>query len=247
MSFNIEMDDIELKKLALELEQIENEILELGEIGKPIILSENLESKMAQMIQEYEENELNKKKKSSFKRVMRLAAVIMICMTASLGVLTINVDAFRIKLFDIIGKDHGEYMDVNFVEKGELSPQIKEKFPIEWNDVFYPMELPEGYKLVEAKSTGTLKLLMFSNKDKGEAKINLQYSPSGEWQQKIDSENADVAKAEVNGKDALYTAKDGFNILVWSDSGYEFTLYTDKLKIKETIKIAESMAYVNLN
>lgn len=244
MSFENEMDDIELKRLALELEQIEKEIHELDQTGKPIILSEDLDAKMVQMIQEFESKEKKKKKQISVKKFMRLAAVIMICVTASLGVITINVDAFRIKLFDIIGKDHGEYMDINIVEKGEISPAIKEKFPEDWDCVFYPMELPEGFNLKNTSSMGSLKTLFFANKN--DYPLSLEFSPIGEWSKALDSEDSDVDKIKVNDKEALFTTKDGCNSLVWADNGYEFKLTTYDLKIKETVKIAESIVFINL-
>ncbi|MBN7773338.1 DUF4367 domain-containing protein [Clostridium aminobutyricum] len=246
MNFENEFNEFELKKAAKEFEETEKEILEMESQGNSIVVPKTLDEKMLQMIREFEILALQKNKKKRSKRVLRLAAMIMICITATFAVITTNVDAFRIKFFDIIGIDHGEYMDINIVEKGNVSPEVKEKFPEEWDNVFYPMSLPEGYELIEADSLGSLKGLTFSMKEKEDIYISLDYTPIGEWNQSIDSENAVVGKTKVNNKDALYTSKEGRNILVWADNGYEFTLITYDITIEKAVEVADSIAYVNL-
>ena len=244
MSLDFEMDDIELKRFALELEQIQNEIQELEQTGKTIILSDNLENNMIQMIHDFELNDKKKKKQTSEKKIVRFIAVLMICVTVSLGVLTVNVDAFRIKLFDFIGKDHGEYMDVNIVEKGEISPEIKEKFPKEWDSVFYPMELPKGYKFVDADKAGIMIDLYFEKENKY---MNLAYKKSDNSNILINSEDGEIGKTKINKKEAMYSLNNNNIILLWVDNGYLFQLVAQDISVQQAVNMAESIVYINLN
>lgn len=247
MNFKEESNDIDLEKSVKEFEEIEAEILELKNKGEAITFSKGLDEKMLQMIREFERIELKKDKKKKVDKYIRIAAMILLCITVSLAVVTVNVDAFRIKLFDFITRDHGNYMDLNIVEKGNISPVIKDKFPKEWDSVFYPMSLPEGYELVDVYGPGTIKGYVFSNKEKADTYICFDYVPINEGSTSIDSEKAEVGKTTINGKDAIYSEKEGHILLIWVQDGYEFSLDMDKGNLEEAKSIAESSSYIMLD
>lgn len=238
------IDEEDLRKAFYEFEDIESEMAEWEEKNGAIEFSENLDEKMIKMIREFEsiEDKTNKKQKKS--KYIRIAAMLMLCVGVGMMAMTMSVDAFRIKIFDFLIEDHSEYIDVNIVEKGDLPPEIKKMFPKDWDSVFYPMEMPEGYELVEAYD-GIGKGVYFLNKEKN-ISIDIFYSLIGESNLMVDSENAKVGETEVNGNSAVYTEKDGNIILIWAESGYEFCQIAYEMKIKKAVEIAESIAYVKL-
>lgn len=246
MNFKEEINDIQLEKTAEEFEEIEQEILRLEKQGVFIDFSKDLDEKMHQMIKKFESIDLKKTKIKKRNKYIQIAAMITICLTVGFTAVTINADAFRIKLFDFITKDHGTYMDVNIVEKGKISPETKEKFPKEWDSVFYPMSLPEGYELMDTYETGNIKGFIF-NKKEDEKCICFQYSKMINEKALMDSEKADVGRTTVDGKEALYAEKEDHIILVWVENEYQFLLKIDKGNLRDVKEIAENISYIRLN
>nr|WP_315021244.1 DUF4367 domain-containing protein [uncultured Aminipila sp.] len=248
MNFKFEdMADEELEEAAEELKTIESEIQNLEEQNSPFSVPKELDQKILKMIREFESIELKTSKKKKKNKYFRIAVILILCIGIGMTVVTMNVDAFRIKIFDFLVEDHGEYIDVNVVEKGELSPETKAEFPKEWENVFYPMALPEDFKLVDVNGYGDIKSMTFIINEKEELYATFQYYLIGKANTAINSENCEVGKTKVNGKEAIYSfKKDECIILMWTDSGYEFCITIDKATVKEAVKIAESVAYVKL-
>lgn len=248
MNFKFEdMTDEELEEAAEEFEMIEVEVQNLEEQNNPFSISKELDQKILKMIRKFEAIELKNNKKKIKNKYFRIAAMIIVCIGVAMTVVTMNVDAFRIKIFDFLIEDHGEYIDVNVVEKGELSPETKAKFPKEWEDVFYPMALPEDFKLVDVNGYGDIKSMTFTINEKEELYATFQYYLIGQANTAINSENCEVGKTKVNGKEAIYSLKkDECVILMWTDSGYEFCITINRGTLKEAVEIAESVAYVKL-
>lgn len=248
MNFKFEdMADEELKEAAEELKNIESEIQNLEEQNSPFSVPKELDQKIMKMIKEFEGIELKNNKKKKRNKYFRIAAMLILCIGVGMTVVTMNVDAFRVKLFDFLIEDHGEYIDVNIIEKGELSPETKAKFPKDWDSVFYPMALPENFQLVEANECGSIKSMTLSISKKQKLYATFDYYLIGEANTSINSENCEVGKTNVNGKEAIYSFKeDECVILMWSDSGYEFCITIDRGTVEEAVKAAESVAYVKL-
>lgn len=243
----VDMTDEELEEAAEEFERIEDEVQNLEKQSNSFSVPKQLDDKILKMIKEFEgiEQKNNKKKKKN--KYFRIVAMLILCIGVGMTVVTMNVDAFRIKIFDFLVEDHGEYIDVNVVEKGELSPEIKAKFPQEWENVFYPMALPQDYKLVDVNGYGDIKSMTFNINEKEELYATFEYYLIGKANTSINSENCEVGKTNINGKEAIYSfKKDECVILMWTDSGYEFCIIINKGTVKEAVKIAESVAYVKL-
>ncbi len=240
-----ELSNEELEKALQEVEELEKEMQEYKENNQTIEISKDLDVKMMKMIRKFESIDENKKRKIRITKYLRIVALLFICFCIGMTLLTLNVEAFRIKLFDFIIDDHQNYIDVNIVEKGTLPPAIIEEFPDEWESIFYPMELPKGYKFYSANEF-IGKSLEFVNSDDSDKIIYFEYSSIDESNVSINSEECQVKETEINGKSAIYSKSNSCIVLMWTESGYQFVLTAYYLDIKEVIKIAESTRFIKL-
>lgn len=247
MSFKLEeINDFELKEEAEEFETLfeEAERRETQNLNKLQDYPSELDEKMKEIIKEFETIQLKKTKKQKYTQMFRTVALVILCITVGFGAITMSVDAFRIKLFDFLIEDHGEYIDLKIIGKEEITKEERAMFPEDWDNVFYPMALPEGYELVHARVlVSGAKYMYFEN---GDVALKLDYRLISEDTSLVDSENAEIGEAVVNGKEAIYVIKENNIFLRWVTSGYEFTLLTSDINLEQTLKIAESIAFIEL-
>ncbi|HWQ79844.1 MAG TPA: DUF4367 domain-containing protein, partial [Anaerovoracaceae bacterium] len=213
-----------------EFEEIEKEVEEAG-----IEVPPELDLKMRQMIREFEKKERNHIINQRLKAMGKIVAVVLLCLAVAGTVLVATVDAFRTRVMDFLLKDHGEYMDVKVVETGYIPDEIRSRLPEEWEDVFYPAILPQGYEFADAYEMGESKTILFA--DENQNIISFSYGPTSEGQTMIDSEDSEVGRLEIDGSPAVYFMKEERTILYWDKDGFSFGL-TVYLPLEKAIEIA---------
>lgn len=226
-----------------EFESIERQIKEEREAGAISQIPKEFDEKMQNIILSFEKKEKKQERIRKWKMISRIAAMIVLCIIVSFSILVVSVDAFRVRFFDFILNDHGEYMDVNIVERESLSQEIKKQLPQDWDSVFYPSTLPKGYELITANGNEERKNLTFSNNKK--ESIIMSINLTGEGVRMVDSENAQIEEITVNQQEGISITKDGWQTLLWSQSGYDFSIIC-KLSLQECLKMAESITYIRL-
>lgn len=191
---------------------------------------------------EYTDNlkrrERNRKFQRSLKKVIKRVAIFIFIVISGIVLMTISVDAFRIRLFNIITEVREKYTEINIKERDEN--QVEEH-GITWASYFYPERIPDGYSLSNSQNFGEIKIIYFTN-DLGDT-IEFSQSPVNSSFQ-VDTENAKTEEIEINSVNGLLVEKDGILTLIWvTDSN---TFYIMGKLNKDNIKsMAESIKSVN--
>ncbi len=225
-----------------ELDELEAHINASLENGTAEPFPQDLERDMLALVASFEKKERAAKIKQHFKVFGRRAAIIFLCISIPFTLLVTSVDAFRIKFFNFVLQDHGDYLDIDLVEKQTLPISVLEKIPSDWQFIFYPMYLPEGYELTHIYYTGIENTIEFW---KEEDKIMVSYSEVGVGKMMVDSEDSEYGDTWVKENPAIYILKGQRTILLWENSGYQFYLSTH-LPLDESLKIAENISFIKL-
>ena len=148
----------------------------------------------------------------------RAASIIMVLLLAT-AMLTVNVDAFKVRFFNIVIELEDQYTSI-FIDEGESLNPVDE-LPEEWSDYYFPTSLPEGYTLTTADSTISRKRMVFVNDDQNEIVFN-QYTDGTDLQ--LDTENAATYEVDIGGKSGLMIEKNGITTIHWNIDDRSFLL-----------------------
>jgi hypothetical protein len=147
---------------------------------------------------------------------------------------TMSVEAFRIKLFNIVTEITEKYTKVSIVEtESGLDLQI------DWEAYYTPEYIPEGYAYSNSENFGDIKIIFFS--DKTDKEIQFSQTPvNPEYQ--IDTEKAIIADVTVNGEKGILVEKEGLRTLIWTTGERTFHIIGE-IEKDEIIKMAKSLKY----
>ncbi|WP_130861091.1 DUF4367 domain-containing protein [Bacilliculturomica massiliensis] len=173
----------------------------------------------------------------------RVAVILLACVLIGGFVLTVTVDAFRIKLMDILLQDHGEYVDVNIVESGSLPPEVLAMIPEDWDELYFPGWLPEGYELVEVDGKDEHRDFIFQSDKTGY--LSFSYDSSEERHIMADSEDSEMTQIQIGRSEAACLEKEGRVMLIWEQNGFCYDLLVQESK-ENAVKIGENIVYVPL-
>jgi len=240
-----ERSDNFMKAVALAIEEetireYEDALIECKDLEP----SDDFHKKMQVMVAEFETKEQRKDWHKKTKAFRRVAAIFVVCLIVAVTVLTINVDAFRIKVFDFFQIDHGNYVEINPTEVEEISEADRKKLPKEWDYVYYPTVLPDGYHLEEAKDIAGIISLFFTNMENDILKLTMASADS--VQTNLDSEYGEILEVEVNGISGVAYTSDTSNYIIWINTEYQIDLYSDSITLDEMLKIAENIEKLKL-
>lgn len=164
------------------------------------------------------------------KRVAIFFAIAMV----GIFVTTMSVEAFRIKLFNIVTEVTEKYTKVSIVEtENGLESQI------DWESYYLPEYIPERYTYSKSENFGDIKIVFYSDAKGKEIQFS-QTPVNPEYQ--IDTEEAIVADVTVNGEKAILVEKEGLLTLIWTTDEKTFHIIGE-LERDEIIKMAENLKY----
>ena len=95
-------------------------------------------------------------------QIGKRVAMVLLAMTIIIATLTVSVEAFRIKLFNMIIETTKEFSTATFDEN--YSVDYLSELPGEWNDFYYPTVLPEDYQFANAFDANGTKYIVFTNR-----------------------------------------------------------------------------------
>ena len=173
-------------------------------------------------------------KKNKFKNILSKLAIIFLVLFISIGALTVTVDAFRVKLFNLIIKNTEKYLDVEVNDGLETNMNSI----VENIDGFYqPTYIPSGFQLDYVEDLGHTKIVTYTNNKNEEILFN--QSPNGTNFQ-LDSEDAEVKNVDIMGNEAIIINKEGRTTVFWNNDEYSFYLLST-IDEKELISMAKSL------
>ncbi len=209
---------------------------EAGDVAIP----DKVESEILELARKHEKKQLNKKRNRYIRRFSKTAAAIVLLITVSFTALIVNADAWRGKVFSFIFQDSDAYMKIIPVETGGSGEKEQNNLPGDWEDVYYPDYLPEGYRFAEAASAGNARTISFQN---NEDILILSQEPSEGAEVLIDKEGTENGETEVQGSTAFWSSKGGETTLMWNEYGLLFMLY-GPMDLNELKKVAEHLLYI---
>ena len=153
-------------------------------------------------------------------------AAILLCATVAMTVVTMSVDAWRIRFFNMIKEAEQKYTSVEMVENMYILSNSD--IPESWRGYYYPEALPEGYELDEATINGDVGIMIFSSGNLDKI-IFYQGAISGK-----------TIEVEVKGHEGLLVEKEDLNILMWQDNINMYYIHgnIDKLML---LKMADNV------
>jgi len=177
------------------------------------------------------EGKNRKKSVQKAKKAYSRVAIAVLVMFISVFTLTFDVDAFKLRIFNLFSRDYDEYSSV------KISEDIKNEAKIEWEDYYFPAYLPEGFFIESIRELVGTKEFKFKN-NSGDF-IFFTQAPNG-INVNLDTEGGEKKEVFINNRKAVFTVKDGKNILFWNNEECSFYLLSnlDETKMKY---IAESI------
>lgn len=211
---------------------------ELGDEEVP----KDLESNILKMAREFTAKETLKRNKLNARKYLKVAALVIIIVTTSFTVLAVNVDAFRIRIFDFLFESNEDFTRIEPVEQNTSTGEIKKALPVEWSDYFCPSYLPEGYLLAETESIANIKTIYYQ--DSSQNVLSLTQGPADSADIYVDNDDVEKGEVSINGTQAYWTLKHGQLNLIWNHNSYRLMLYAP-VELEEMVKIAKNLKFVN--
>ena len=213
------------------VEKINNEIEENNNI-KSTKVPKSLDNWFEDYNRKLEERKNRKKYKERFKSIFSKVAIVFLVLFISMSILTVTVDAFRVKLLNIIMNNTEKYLEIGVSDSNGVE-NIHRNL-----EGFYELEyIPSGFKIDYVEDLGDTKVVSYVNNRDEEILFN--QSPSGTNFQ-LDSENAEVKEININGNEAVILNKEGRTTLFWNNEEYSFYLIST-IGEEELIKMSKSL------
>lgn len=181
--------------------------------------------------------ERNRKRKTKFILIAQRAAVIGFILIASVSITTFSVDAYRVKVMNLIEEVHDTFTSFTFEEKqaGDTDAKLLEGL----SNYYYPTTMPQKYKLSKVDAYGDMKILRFVSKNGEPLEI---YQSSHDVNMQVDTEEATVKEVSFAGLTGKFIVKSERNTLIWFTD--ERMLYiVGQESEQEMVGIAESMKW----
>ena len=183
---------------------------------------------------EEKENERQKKKESRNGR-LRIAAEIAagIVITAGLaGAYAVtNVEAVRTRVMQMLIEIQNDHADVSFVEDQNAGLLVPEG----WKGLYYVSYVPEGFSFADMSKF--ISKVHFVNKEGAQLYF-------GEYDQSLgvslDTEDAQITNALINGNSALCVEKGQWTSVAWSVEDRYFVIEGD-IPLEEALRMADGV------
>lgn len=166
------------------------------------------------------------------KKYTSRASIAFLMLILSSAVVTMSVEAFRIKFLNLFIESGSDYNRVDF-DSGNVNTDV----PADWQGHYYPSYIPEGYSLLQAQENDKTKMLYYMTEG-GEMLFFTQ--TTGEMGLNIDSEGVDIVSIPINDIDGYMIDKSGMIVISWSENGMVFTIEGEE-EINTMIEIAEKI------
>lgn len=206
-----------------------------------ITIPEELETKILKSAGSFNKKGKNGRRKRTFLRISKTAAIIIFLISVAFSTLMISVDAFRVRVIDFLFEDKGSYMEVIPLETEENTLEIRNGLPSDGQGVFYLRYIPEGFKIVETKIAGSKKIITFQ--DNVQKILIFTQEPWDNGKLFIDNEDIESGQILINEEAAFWTSKNDMLSLVWNKNNYRFMLF-GPIELEEMIIIAENIFFI---
>ena len=166
---------------------------------------------------------------------------------AALGILCIGLTTafassapFRVRVFSMFKKDHGQYTTVKLQENEQKSFDV----PNGWEGMYYPSYIPAVFEIESVDSSFGREFSVYM-RDKNNSDVRLIFEEMSENNEmNVDTENAKVYYTEIHGNTALVSVKTGVTIVTWNEQNRMFSVIIDGEAEKDALKVAKSVTRI---
>lgn len=215
------------------IENVAKEFDEISEFAKDIEYPKELDNWFYDYLEKSKNAEMRKKRIALMKRMVSRAAMVAIVLGIGLTVMTFSVEAFRIKILNLVTDVTQRYTSFQ-VE--EIKDKEEDSIPTNWSNYYLPEYIADGYSFKQVQEFGENKIIFYQNSQRDE--IQFSQSPNYSHYQ-VDTENAETTEIMINGSKGILVDKNGGITLFWYDTEHAFYLMGNIDK-EEMIKMAES-------
>lgn len=216
------------------VEKINDEISEHLEEIKLVELPKSLDIWFSDFNLDLENKETKRRKKAKFKNILSKVAIIFLILFISIGALTVTVEAFRVKLFNLIIENTEKYLDVEVNDGSETNMNNTEG---KIDGHYQPVYVPNGFTIDYVEDFGDTRIVAYTNNKNEEILFN--QSPNGTNFQ-LDSEDALVKDVDIVGSEGIVINKEDRTTVFWNNEEYSFYLLST-IDEKELVSMAESL------
>lgn len=206
--------------------------------AKDTLYPTELDSWFNEYVDDLRRGEKNRKFGKILSKVIKRVAIYALILISGIVLMTMSVEAFRIKFFNMITEVTEKYTTISIKENNKSQA---EEHIIPWKSYFYPEYIPNGYKALNSQKFGDVKIIYFTN-DMGDS-IEFSQSPVNPSFQ-VDTENAKTEEINVTNVKGLLVEKDGSLSLIWVTDSNTFYIM-GKLGKDDIKSMAESIKLIN--
>jgi len=167
------------------------------------------------------------------KKLATVAALITVVLITSLSIVTLTVEAVRVRVLNFFMETNEKYTIFRIEEVNEDT-----RVNIPWDSYYYPSYLPKGYLLENASSYGSTLIIEFSNTEGSQ--ITFSQTPNG-TDFNIDTEDSKLSEVMINNYKGFLIEKENKVILFWNDEYNSFSILSND-NFLELINIAKSIS-----
>lgn len=215
------------------LRELEDYKDEIQDIETP----ESLNKRVLEFIQESENIKRRTKLKKTYNNLIRTkahkVAAIIIILAISLTILTVSVEAFRVKVFNIILEQREKYLEIRLDEENPKEGLTENKL----EEYYTPDYIPDGFGLESVGGSGETSTLIYKNRSN--QTIIFDQAPN-ETVYQLDSEDVIKQDITINGFKGIYLTKGDRITLYWNNGETSFVLISD-IEFEDLKKMAESI------
>ncbi len=164
-------------------------------------------------------------------RIVQAAACIVLLLGISAPIAIANVESFRVKVMEMLIDIQEDHAQLEMVENNDLALHV----PAAWTGDYYPLYIPEGFAVADVGSL--FASIHFASSDGRNIRFT-ELTPDA--QTNIDSEDARLSYATINGENAFIVEKDDSVTVAWAVNDRYFVLNADTAQA-EALEIARSV------
>ena len=161
------------------------------------------------------------------------AASVIAVMIMALSLLTVTVDAFRVRVFNMFLETRPTHTSITF---DEATGFIGDQIPVEVG-AYFPAYVPDGFSVKEVVQHNVFQLIEFTHEEEKSLSFHVSSLNGG---MTIDTEDALVSNPMVQGSEAIMSQKLGNVILVWHNDTNAFSIIGE-ISEQDALKMAESV------
>lgn len=194
------------------------------------------EGKMIRLIRAKSKNKEKAAKHGRLSRFLSAAAIFVLVLLLGFGSALAFSPALRVQLMRMLYQVTPQYTEIRFLPDPNKTLEI----PAEWNGLYYPSYIPEGYRMEGARSNSFLARVAYS----GSAEKYILFTEYNlDVETNLNTEGFTIEEIEINGFKGILAYKEGKTNMLWPCSDKYFVLHITENR-DVAMKIAQSVVRI---